>query len=252
MQPTVLYIGAHDVDFLVRAGGTLARYVRDGSRVVAASLTLGERQESERLWKERPDISLSAAIEIRMDESTRCAELLGCEFRWLGWEDCPLVLDRSRMLAIVSLIQEIKPDILITHSPEERTNPDHRTTGDAVRDAVLHAASAGSRIDTRRDSWPAPALYFSEPWFPFPDFNHFEPNVWIDITATYDTKLEGLKAAWSHGRLDLTYPLAAEFRGMQARLQAGDDNIRFAEAFLTNMPWVGTRLPFERCMPRRG
>ena len=251
-EPTVLYVGAHDVDFLVRAGGTLARYVRDGAWVVAVSLTLGERQESERLWRERPDLTLDEAIEIRLAESTRCAELVGCEFRYLGWEDCPLMFDRSRLLAIVSLIQEVQPQILITHSPEERTNPDHRATGAGVRDAVLYAAAAGSKVDTGREAWPVPPLYFAEPWFPFPDFNRFEPNVWVDITDTYETKLEGLKAAWSHGRLDVTYPLAAEFRGMQARLQAGNDAIRFAEAFVTERPWVGTRLPFEQCTPRRG
>ena len=37
--PTILYIGAHDVDFLVRAGGTLCKYARLGTRVVSVSLT---------------------------------------------------------------------------------------------------------------------------------------------------------------------------------------------------------------------
>ena len=27
-QPTILYIGAHDVDFMIRAGGTLMNYAR--------------------------------------------------------------------------------------------------------------------------------------------------------------------------------------------------------------------------------
>src|SRR5262249_11021394 len=158
--PTVLYVGAHDVDFLVRAGGTLARYAQDGSRVVSVSLSLGERQESERLWAERPGITLDEVIEVCMTESTRCAELIGSEFRWLGWEDCPIVFDRARLVAIASVIQEIQPQILITHSPEERTNPDHRATGMAVRDAVLNAASTGSKADTGHDSWPVPALYY--------------------------------------------------------------------------------------------
>jgi hypothetical protein len=41
----------------VRAGGTLRKYALLGSRVVSVSLTFGERQESERLWRERPGIN---------------------------------------------------------------------------------------------------------------------------------------------------------------------------------------------------
>jgi 4-oxalomesaconate hydratase len=189
---------------------------------------------------------------VRLAESTSCAELIGCEFRWLGWEDCPLVFDRSRLLALAALIQEVRPDILITHWTGEVTNPDHTATGTAVGQAALHAAASGSTLDTGFKAWPVPAIYHAEPWFPFPDQNTFNPNVWIDVTSTYDAKLEGLKLAWSHGRLDQSYPLCAEFRGYQARLQSGNEAIRYAEAFVTDRPWVGDHLPFETCGPRRG
>ena len=98
-KPTILFIGAHDVDFLIRAGGTMARYARDGSRVVAVSLSMGERQESERLWRETPGIELPEVIERSLAEARRCAEIIGCELRYLGWDDCPLVFDRERMLS---------------------------------------------------------------------------------------------------------------------------------------------------------
>jgi 4-oxalomesaconate hydratase len=243
--PTVLYIGAHDVDFLVRAGGTLARYADEGSRVVAISLTLGERQESQRLWLERPEITLEEVIETRHAEALRCAELIGCTFRWLGWEDCPITIDRARHVELMRLIQEIRPDILMTHWPDEVTNFDHLNTGHAVREAAMRTPSAGTKVDTGLEHWTVPALYFTEPTFPLPDRNGFSPNVWIDITDVYERKLAGLKAAWSHGRLDLTYPLCAEFRAAQARMYTGNDAIRYAEAFVADTPWVGRRLPFE-------
>ena len=114
-----------------------------------------------------------------------------------------------------------------------------------MRRAVQYANAAGTSAATGRPAWSVPALYFSEPWFPFPDRNRFRPNVWVDITDLYDAKLEGLRASWAHGLLDVTYPLCAEFRGQQAQLIAGDPAIRYAEAFVTDAPWVGTRLPFE-------
>ena len=94
-----------------------------------------------------------------------------------------------------------------------------------------------------------PTLLFSEPTFPFPDVNRFRPNILIDITDEYGTKLEGLRAAWSHGLLDLTYPLCAEMRGYQARLLSRNEDIRYAEAFVADDPWISNRLPIG---PRGG
>jgi 4-oxalomesaconate hydratase len=242
--PTILFIGGHDVDFLIRAGGTMAKYAKAGSRVVAVSLSMGERQESERLWKETPGITMEQVIETGLAEATKCAELIGCELRYLGWEDCPLHFDRDRMVELAGLIQEIRPNVAITHWYDEVTNWDHLDTGRAVRRAIQYASATGTSAATGREPWAVPALYHSEPWFPFPDRNSFRPNVWVDITDVYETKLEGLRTAWSHGLLDVTYPLCSEFRGQQARLQGGVD-IRYAEAFVTETPWIGDRLPFE-------
>ena len=249
--PTILYVGAHDVDFLVRAGGTLAKYARSESRVVAVSLTMGERRESERLWRENPGITIEEVIGRSREESERCAELLGCELRYLGWADSPLTFDRPRILELAALIQELRPHVLITHWPEEVTNWDHADTGRAVQRAIECAGAAGTASELGSTAWNVPAVYYSEPWFPFPDHNRFRPNVWVDITEVYGTKLEGLEIASSHGRLDTTYPLCAEFRGQQASLHTGDPSIRYAEAFFTDAPWVGDRLPFEG-LPQNG
>jgi 4-oxalomesaconate hydratase len=240
---TILYIGAHDVDFVVRAGGTLCKYARMGARVVCVSLTYGERQESERLWRERPGITLDEVKQVRQTEALRCAELIGAEFRCLDWGDSPIVFDRARTLELVALIQEVRPAVVLTHWPEEITNFDHLDTGGAVRRAIQYAGTAGSRVETGLAAWTVPTLIFSEPSFPFPDRNGYRPNIWIDITDEYEAKLEGLRAAWSHGRLDLSYPLCAELRAYQARLVSLNDDIRYAEAFATDDPWISDRLP---------
>lgn len=243
--PTVLYIGSHDVDFLVRAGGTLAKYARRGSRVVSISLTFGERSESARLWRERPGITLDEVKAIRSQEAERCATLIGSELRILDWGDGPIVFDRVRYLYLAKLIQEIRPQILITHWPNEITNPDHLNTAAAVKLSAAYAASAGTAYENEMEPWAVGATYFSEPTFPFPDRNAFNPNVWVDITDVYEEKLEGLRAAWSHGLLDITYPLCATFRGTQAQLYSRNDQIKYAESFVCEKPWVGDRLPFE-------
>jgi 4-oxalomesaconate hydratase len=243
--PTLLYIGAHDVDFLVRAGGTLAKYARRGSRVVSVSLTFGERSESARLWRERPGITMEEVKAVRRQEAEQCAALIGSELRILDWTDGPLAFDRARHLALAALVQEIRPQILITHWPGEVTNPDHLNTAAAVKLAVAYAAAPGTAYENGKEPWEVAAVYYSEPTFPFPDRNTFTPNVWVDIDDVYELKLEGLRAAWSHGRLDVSYPLCASFRGYQARLLGRREDTRYAEAFYCDRAWVGDRLPFE-------
>jgi 4-oxalomesaconate hydratase len=244
-SPTVLYIGAHDVDFLVRAGGTLARYARAGSRVVAVSLTMGERSESARLWRENPTLALDEVRAIKRAEAAQCAELLGCELRALGWEDGPITFSRERLLELARLIQEVRPDILITHWLEAEIHSDHAATARAVDTARTYAEAAGTRLETGLEAWATAAVYYSEPWFPFPDRYSFRPTVWVDITDLYDLKQRGLEIARSHGALEVSYRLCAEFRGYQARILSGDESIRYAEAFATEHAWVGKWLPFE-------
>jgi 4-oxalomesaconate hydratase len=243
-KPTLLYIGAHDVDFLVRAGGTMAKYARRGSRVVGVSLTYGERQESARLWRERPGITIDEVKQVRREESLKCAELIGVEAMLLDWDDCPIDFTKQRLLEIARIIREVRPDILITHWLGEKTNFDHATTAQATLQAAMYSGAAGALLETGLAPWSPSAIYLSEPTFPFPDRNEFNPNVYVDITDEYEAKLAGLRTAWSHGRLDQSYPLCASFRGYQASLLAHDPAIKYAEAFICERKWVGDSLPF--------
>ncbi len=63
--PHVMFASAHAVDFVIRAGGTLARYAKAGGEVVSICLSFGERQESRRLWNERGPLSLQEVKDIR-------------------------------------------------------------------------------------------------------------------------------------------------------------------------------------------
>lgn len=243
--PRILYVGAHDADFLVRAGGTLAKYARRGSRVVAVSLTLGELRESTRLWSDHVGITLEEVARIRQQECSRCAEILGCELRVLGWADAPIWFDRQRIQTLAELIQEIQPAIVMTHWPEEHVNTDHAVTARAVESAIQVAASAGFAAITSRDPWRPAAVYFTEPVFPFSESVNYAPNVWVDITETYELKQQGLAVLASHGMLERSYSLCADFRGYQAQLHSNDAAITFAEAFVMPTPYVGAWLPIE-------
>src|SRR5207244_12011898 len=96
-------------------------------------------------------------------ESKGCAEMIGSELRLLDWKDGPIVFDRDRHLALAALIQEIRPQILITHWPHEITNRDHQNTAAAVTVSATYAGAPGTAHENGLDPWEVDALYYSEP-----------------------------------------------------------------------------------------
>ena len=138
---TVLGIYAHPDDADVDAGGTLARFVREGSRVVVAVVTDGDAGGSDQ------DLHQQMG-ELRRDEQRRACEQLGVtELVFFdGYPDGMVTPSHGLVRDIVALIRRVKPNLILTLSPEYNwssiyaNHPDHRAVGAAVTDAVYPAA----------------------------------------------------------------------------------------------------------------
>lgn len=138
---TVLGIYAHPDDADVDAGGTLARFAREGSRVVVAVVTEGDAGGSDQ------DLHQQMG-ELRRDEQRRACEQLGVtELVFFdGYPDGMVTLSHGLVRDIVALIRRVKPNLILTLSPEYNwssiyaNHPDHRAVGAAVTDAVYPAA----------------------------------------------------------------------------------------------------------------
>ena len=81
-QKNILVFSAHAADFVWRAGGAIALYASRGYRLRILCLSFGERGESQETWKE-PGITVERVKEIRREEASRAAAILGA-FLWLG------------------------------------------------------------------------------------------------------------------------------------------------------------------------
>jgi 4-oxalomesaconate hydratase len=244
-HPTILFIGAHDMDFLVRAGGTMANYQSRGSRVVALSMSMGERQESARLWREQEGLTIEECKKIKEKESQQCADVLGAETVFYDWEDSPLVIDRERLNELARVIREVRPEILITHYPwEKHAFADHRIAGEAAVRAAGIAGAAGALRETGLETWGPRAIYYAEPAFPGFAMHNFDPNVFVDITESWERKLSGLQVSWSHGVLVESYTNCALLRGYQAKRTGGAEDCKYGEAFVVEYNYAGKLLPF--------
>lgn len=72
----LLVVSAHAADYVWRAGGTIAKYVKNGAKVHLVVLSVGVRGESNDLWK-TPDQTAEHVKEIRTAETRKAAGILG-------------------------------------------------------------------------------------------------------------------------------------------------------------------------------
>jgi len=181
---TVLGIYAHPDDADVDAGGTLARFVREGSRVVVAVVTDGDAGGSDQ------DLHQQMG-ELRRDEQRRACEQLGVtELVFFdGYPDGMVTPSHGLVRDIVALIRRVKPNLILTLSPEYNwssiyaNHPDHRAVGAAVTDAVYPTARNPFAFPELLDEGLAPHVV-EEVWFQGgPSTNHVVELDQADIEA---------------------------------------------------------------------
>jgi LmbE family N-acetylglucosaminyl deacetylase len=125
---TVLSVWAHPDDETYLAGGLMAACAAAGQRVVCVSATVGEHGTPDPVaW---PPTRLGR---VRRWESAAAMAVLGVDdHRFLGFGDGTLAtIDPSVGVAVITdLIDEIRPDTILTFGPDGMTfHPDHIAIG---------------------------------------------------------------------------------------------------------------------------
>jgi len=133
MPKKVLVFAPHPDDAEFFAGGTIAKMVADGARVIIVIASNGNKGSFEY------DADTLAAI--RQEEARRAAAVLGAEPPiFLGYPDLELSLLPPGLLReqFVRLIRQHKPDVVIAEDPLyiADVHPDHRAVAIAASDAV--------------------------------------------------------------------------------------------------------------------
>src|SRR6266704_4115255 len=121
---TLLVVGAHAADFVWRAAGVIAVVTTRGGRANVVALSYGERGESGELWKE-PHQTIENVKRIRHEEATRAADILGATFQCFDLGDYPLQIDALALERLTTLMRELAPDVIITHTERDPFNPDN-------------------------------------------------------------------------------------------------------------------------------
>jgi LmbE family N-acetylglucosaminyl deacetylase len=217
---TYMLVVAHPDDAEFSSAGTIAKLAKDGKKVILIQVTSGDMGTAD------PNVAPEDLARRREGEETEAAKILGIdEVIFLRVTDGSVVADLDMREKVVRMIRTFKPDVILTHDPFRpyALHPDHRAVGMATTDAVY---------PTARDPhyFPAQARAGLEPhktaevWY----FGAEIPDLFIDITDTFDTKIAALRAHESQ---------VGKAEGLEERLReraqelAKDQPFELAEAF---------------------
>ena len=184
LNKTVLAIHAHPDDTEISCAGTLALLKQEGFKIVIATMTHGGMG----------GISLSETetAEIRRKEAAKAADILDAEYYCLEQRDGYVFDNTEARVEVTALVQKVKADLVFTHLPFDY-HPDHRATCAIVEAGIMLATLP--YIPTGRTPLSAtPLLYHTSP-FDFTDTlgrEVPEPSFFIDITKTFEKKIEML------------------------------------------------------------
>ena len=211
-QETVLFLCAHNDDQIVGAGGTVAKYAKEGKKIVTVIFSFGEFSMFH--FKEKE------SRKTRVKESKRAAKLLGeSEIYYLGLKEGSFrkeIEEKDIATKIKKIIRRVKPGKIFTHSIDD-PHPDHRE--------VYHFTSELlDNINYKGD------LYSFNVWNYFINFRRRDrPKLVVDITDTFKTKVEAFRKHKSQ-RINAILPLMWNVY-LQAILNGFNNHVKYAEVF---------------------
>ena len=181
---TILVFAPHADDEVLGVGGTIARHVADGEKVVLAVLT-GSGEENHPIWPK----SLWKVIR---NECIKSSRILGVDeviFENLPAACLDSVAAWKINKAIECILQKVQPSIVYVPFFHD-LHKDHRAVAYGVHVATRSYLSSASSIqkilayETLSETHIVP---------PYPGFA-FQPNVFVNIEATIDVKIQAMKA----------------------------------------------------------
>ncbi|NJD03838.1 MAG: PIG-L family deacetylase [Ruminiclostridium sp.] len=232
----VLAIGAHPDDLEIGCGGTLAKLALQGTGIFMCHITNGNMGHAV--------IAPDELKKIRVKEAETAGAIIGAEVINLNLPDLCIRSDNEDLVKkIVDIIRFVKPEFIITHSPNDYMK-DHIETGKIVFDASFTASVP--HFETSSPFYPElTPIYYMDTLAGV----NFLPTEYVNITDTIETKVKMLECHQSqikwmreHDNIDFSdfVRTVSKFRG----LQCGAD---YAEGFTQCTVWP--KLRTKRLLP---
>jgi len=247
----ILHTAAHPADTFDMVGGTLAHHIERGDSVTVVAFSHGVRshamttiQNLKHGQKGDALVDVDGVIDEKEEEVKAGCRILGInDLRFLRLDDDLLLVKEEHVRRVARIIREIKPDVMITHSPFELAGIScaHR----ACCEISLLARGMASGI--MKDETSPPHM-IGEVFFmwqhgettlldhAFPRF----PEIIIDVTDVIERKVRAmdcLKSQYYPG------PLSRKLFESCAATQTLHMCVPYGETFMRYFPQVENYLP---------
>ena len=226
----LIVVAAHPDDLESLCGGTVALLTARGVKVFSVNCTLGD------IGAQDASLARPALASTRLAEANDAARILGIAATFnLGHHDGELVPDLTLRAQIARLYRLTQADTLWTFDPywSGQIHPDHRAAGQAALDAYMPSKMPLYRPEQLNE--PAAELSRIDRVFLFATDR--DPNVYIDITGVYKSKIAACLAHHSQfpkGEESLNW--MKEIDRKQAEV-INDPLVTYAESFKQIRVW---------------
>ncbi len=183
----LIIVAAHPDDLESLCGGTVSLLVQRGVTVFSVNCTLGD------IGAQDASLARPALASTRLKETDDASQILGIAQTFnLGHHDGELLPDLNVRAQIARLYRITQADTLWTFDPfwTGQIHPDHRAAGQAALDAYMPSKMPLYRPEQLNE--PDADLSKIERVFLFSTDR--EPDVFVDVTAVYPTKLSACRA----------------------------------------------------------
>jgi LmbE family N-acetylglucosaminyl deacetylase len=221
---SALVIFAHPDDAEYMCGGTVALWASEGTEVRYCVITDGSAGSNE------PGVVREELAVVRETEQRAAAAVLGVKgLDFLGFRDGELEVNLRTRKAVARVVRRVRPEVIVAPDPSRLWSGngyinhwDHRQAGTLALCAVMPDAPSRPQfaelLDEGLEPFEIPNLWLASE----------QPDTYVDITKTIDTKIAALAAHQSqHG--EASAPWVRE----RARQLGEHSGVEYAEAFKT-------------------
>ena len=216
----VLAIMSHPDDIEIECGGTLIKCVQRGDQVFACHVSDGNMGHEEIM----PD----ELAKIRIIEAENAGSVAGYEVLSCHQNDLLLnASDQSQIDEVIRVIRYAKPDLIITHPPEDYCS-DHAEVSKIVFNAAFSASCPHFKPELG-EACSLAAMFYSDT----SDGLGFEPTDFVDISNVTDIKTKAVlchesQVVWlaAHDNIDL-----GEYIKRRSKFRGNQCGVDEAEAF---------------------
>jgi LmbE family N-acetylglucosaminyl deacetylase len=202
--------------------GTAARWVKEGKDVVYVICTNGDKGTSD------PEMKAERLAKIRQKEQRAAAKVLGVKkVEFLGYPDQGLEDTLEFRRDLVRMIRKYRPEVVATNNPFNRyiNHRDHRMTAMVTLDAVFPYARDFHAFPELIEQGLLPHKVKEVLLWGSPTDNNYR----IDITSTFDLKVEALRCHVS--QFGDRFPRVIEMLTKRHKDMAKGEKFEMAEEF---------------------